>query len=89
MHRIAVTDAERDFAKLIDHVYSEGISVELARGDKVVARITPVCPQSMLKVHRLNEFLQSLPKLDDDIDAFADDVRAIRREFPAGASLRG
>jgi predicted DNA-binding antitoxin AbrB/MazE fold protein len=38
-----------------------------------------------LTVERLNEFLQGLPVLDD-ADDFAQDIRAIRAEFPAEAN---
>jgi len=86
MHRISVTEAERDFSKLVNRVYAEGISVELERGDKVIARLTPAGPRSPVKVHDLNAFLASLPKLEDDAEAFGADVRAIRRDFPAEAN---
>jgi predicted DNA-binding antitoxin AbrB/MazE fold protein len=40
-------------------------------------------PHSPLTVGRLNDFLRSLPKLGDDAESFAQDIRAIRAEFPA------
>jgi predicted DNA-binding antitoxin AbrB/MazE fold protein len=36
-----------------------------------------------LTIGGLNAFLRSLPALGDDAQAFAQDVRAIRAEFPA------
>jgi antitoxin (DNA-binding transcriptional repressor) of toxin-antitoxin stability system len=86
MHRISVTEAAQDFSNLVNRVYSEGISVELERGDQVVARLTPAGPRSPLKVQDLNAFLARLPKLDDDADAFSQDIRAIRGDFPAEAN---
>jgi len=86
MQRMTVTEAERDFANLVDRVYSEGIRVELARGDKVLACLTPAEPRSPLKIQDLNTFLQSLPKLGDDAEAFSEDIRALRRNFPAEAN---
>ncbi len=86
MHRITVTEAERDFSNLVNRVYSEGISVELERGDKVIARLTPAGPRSPLKVQELNAFLASLPKLEDDAEAYRRDIRAIRGDFPAEAN---
>lgn len=83
MHRISVTEAERDFGNLVNRVYSEGISVELERGDRVVARLTPAGPRSPLKIQDLNVFLASLPKLEEDAEALGQDIRAIRRDFPA------
>ena len=86
MYRITVAEAERDFANLVNRVYSEGIPVELERGDEVIAHLTPAVPRSRLKVRELNAFLERLPKLREDADAFLQDMRAIRREFPSEAS---
>jgi antitoxin (DNA-binding transcriptional repressor) of toxin-antitoxin stability system len=76
-----VAEAQKNFAKLVDKVYVEGISVHLERDDKVIARLTPAEPYSPLTVHELNAFLRNLPSLGDDGDSFAQDVRAIRAEF--------
>ena len=78
MPRITIADAERDFAGLVNRVYSEGIDVELERGDKVIAHLTPAAPRSPLKARDLNAFLHGLPKVQDDADAFLNDVRAVR-----------
>jgi antitoxin (DNA-binding transcriptional repressor) of toxin-antitoxin stability system len=80
-----VAEAEKSFAKLVDKVYEEGVSVDLERGDKVIARLTPAGPRSPLTVGRLNAFLRGLPPLGDDADGFAKDLRAIRSEYPAEA----
>ena len=78
-----VTEAEKNFANLVNKVYIEGISVDLERDDKVIARLTPAEPRSRLTVGDLNAFLRNLPSLGDDADEFAKDVRNIRAEFPA------
>ena len=39
-----------------------------------------------LTVGQLNAFLRSLPALGDDAEGFAQDVRAVRAEFPAEAN---
>ena len=81
-----VSDAEKQFATLVDKVFVEGITVDLERDDKVIARLTPAEPQSPLTVGELNAFLRNLPSLGDNADAFAQDVRAIRAEFPLEAN---
>ncbi len=81
-----IADAEKNFVKLVDKVYVEGISVDLERDAKVIARLTPAEPHSALTVGELNGFLRQLPSLGDDADAFALDVRSIRAEFPAEAN---
>jgi antitoxin (DNA-binding transcriptional repressor) of toxin-antitoxin stability system len=81
-----IADAEKNFAKLVNKVYVEGISIDLERDDKVIARLTPAAARSPLTVGELNAFLRNLPSLGDDVEAFAQDVRAIRAEFPAEAN---
>lgn len=81
-----VAEAAKNFAKLVDKVYLEGVSVDLERDDKVIARLMPVEPRSPLTVDKLNAFLRNLPSLGDDADGFARDVRTIRAEFPAEAN---
>ena len=81
-----VAEAEKNFAKLVNKVYIEGVSVDLERDDKVIARLTPAEPRSPLTIGELNAFLHSLPSLGDDADEFTQAVRAIRAEFPAEAN---
>ena len=80
-----VAEAEKNFTKLVNKVYVEGISIDLERDDRVIARLTPALPRSPLTVGALNAFLRSLPPLGDDAGDFAKDLRAIRAEFPAEA----
>jgi antitoxin (DNA-binding transcriptional repressor) of toxin-antitoxin stability system len=81
---MTVADAGRDFGNLVNRICSEGVSIELEQGDKVVARLTPEEPSS-LKVSDLTALLKSLPQLGDDAEAFDQDLRDIRRQFPAEA----
>jgi antitoxin (DNA-binding transcriptional repressor) of toxin-antitoxin stability system len=83
---MTIAEAEKGFANLVNKVYVEGLSVDLERDDKVIARLTPAEPRSPLTVSDLSKFLRSLPSLGDDADAFVNDLRAIRAEFPAEAS---
>jgi hypothetical protein len=78
-----LSDAEKEFIKLVEVVYSRGISIDLERDDKVIARLTPAVPQSPLRVGDLNNFLRRLPSLGDDAEVFAEDIRVIRTDFPA------
>jgi antitoxin (DNA-binding transcriptional repressor) of toxin-antitoxin stability system len=86
VQRINVSEAERDFSSLIHQVCTQGVSIELERENKVIARITPAGPSSPLQIRDLNTFLESLPKLGDDAESFAQDVQAVRRAFPAEAN---
>ena len=86
MERISISDAERDLTALVDRVISDGVSVDLERNKKVVARLSPVRAESALKVRDLSDFLENLPRLGEDAATFSRDVKRIRREFPSEAS---
>lgn len=78
-----IAEAERNFAKLVNQVHLEGISIDLERDDRVIARLTPALEKRpTLTVGELNAFLQSLPSLGDDAEQFAEDIRKIRTEYP-------
>jgi antitoxin (DNA-binding transcriptional repressor) of toxin-antitoxin stability system len=83
---INVAEAEKNFVSLVNKVYLEGVSVDLERDDKVIARLTPAEPGSTLTIGELTAFLRNLPSLGDDADDFAQDLRAIRADFPPEAN---
>lgn len=81
MERISVTQAVRQFSDLMNRVFYQGTIVELERGNKVIARISPVSPESPLKVKDLNRFFHELPSLDEGSEAFAEDLADIRKHI--------
>ncbi len=82
MERISVTQAVRQFSDLLNRIFYQGVSVELERGNKVIARISPVSSASPLKVKDLNRLFAELPSLGEDIGAFAKDLEDIRKQIP-------
>lgn len=82
MERISVTQAVRQFSDLLNRIFYQGVSVELERGNKVIARISPVLPESPLKVKDLNELFDNLPSLREDAGLFAKDLNEIRKQIP-------
>ncbi len=82
MERISVTQAVRQFSDLLNRVFYQGVSVELERGNKIIARISPVSPESPLKVKDLNKFFSELPSLGNDSESFEKDLKHIRKKIP-------
>ena len=80
MERISVSDASLTLADLVDRVVQDGVAIDLERGDRVVARLSPVAPVS-LTVDELNRKIQDWPTLGNDADAF---VRDLEPEPPDG-----
>ena len=71
---MSVADASRDFTALVDRVIETGVTVELVRDDRPVARIIPTVPKKSVTMEELAAVLNSLPRLGDDAEAFARDV---------------
>jgi len=82
MERVSVTQAVRKFSDLLNRVFYQGVSVELERGNKVIARISPVSSESPLKVKDLNRLFSNLPSLGEDLEFFAKDLESIRKTIP-------
>jgi antitoxin (DNA-binding transcriptional repressor) of toxin-antitoxin stability system len=82
MERISVTQAVRQFSDLLNRVYYHGVSFELERGNKVIARISPVSSESPLKVKDLNKLFSNFPPLGEDSKTFAKDLANIRKKVP-------
>ncbi|MEE8397602.1 MAG: hypothetical protein V3S89_01270 [Desulfobacterales bacterium] len=82
MERISVTQAARQFSDLLNRVLYQGTIVELERGNRVIARISPVTPESKLKAKDLNDLFAELPSLGKDAKALAEDLADIRKQIP-------
>jgi prevent-host-death family protein len=76
--RLTATEAARRFSDVLDRV-AAGEEIEVTRGGIPVAVIAP--PRTrLLSPERFRELMSSAPGIDD---AFAADVRAIRRSTAA------
>ena len=82
MEEISVTAAARNLSELLNRVAYQGSSFELVRGGKRIARLIPAAAAKRVKVSDLNRLFAQFPRLDDDVEAFARDIEAIRRHLP-------
>jgi antitoxin (DNA-binding transcriptional repressor) of toxin-antitoxin stability system len=82
MERITVTQAAREFSDLLNRVCYQGASFELARGNRIVARLVPAGPAKRVTVADLNRVFAELPRLGDDAEDFGREVDALRRSLP-------
>jgi antitoxin (DNA-binding transcriptional repressor) of toxin-antitoxin stability system len=78
MERINVTQASRQFSDLLNRVFYQGVSFELERGNKVIAKLCPVSASRGVAVRDLNRLFAELPKLHEDAESYAQDLEAIR-----------
>jgi prevent-host-death family protein len=76
MESITSTKAARQFSDLLNRVAYRHETLEISRGGRAVARLTPVEPRANIKLKDLNKLLSHLPGLADDAAPFAADVEA-------------
>ncbi len=87
MECIKVTQAVRQFSDILNRVFYQRQIVELQRGNKIIARLSPVALDSPLKVKDLNRIFADMPSLGEDAKVFADDLADIRKQVPAEKNL--
>ena len=83
---MSVSEASGHFDEVVDRVASEGITVELERDHRVVARISPATPAKAgveeLKVSELNKVISELPRLSkEEAEAFARDMTGAKEDI--------
>jgi len=81
--RITATQAVRDFSELLNKIKFKGDRYIIERSGKPVARMEPVREAKKAKtLKELKSLLKELPRLDEELDAFAADLEGIRKDQP-------
>ena len=79
--RISATRAVRDFSEVLNTIKFKGVHYIIERGGKPVASMKPIDGETDFKTLReLKALLKKLPKLDEELDAFAADLEDIRND---------
>jgi antitoxin (DNA-binding transcriptional repressor) of toxin-antitoxin stability system len=80
---ISSTEVVRDFSTILNKVKFAGNHYIIKRNGKPVARISPVDEEKSNNfLINLKNILIQLPKLDDELDSFSDDLKTIYNEQP-------
>jgi antitoxin (DNA-binding transcriptional repressor) of toxin-antitoxin stability system len=81
--RITATRAVRDFSEILNTIKFKGLHYVIERGGKPVASMKPIDEKTDLKtLGELKTLLKNLPRLDEELDAFAADLEDIRKDQP-------
>jgi antitoxin (DNA-binding transcriptional repressor) of toxin-antitoxin stability system len=75
---VTTTELVRNLSVVIDRVRLTGRRLAITKGSQTVAELSPPA-KAGYPISRLGELLASLPKLDPDDRAMADDLARIRR----------
>ena len=81
--RISATRAVRDFSEVLNTIKFKGTHYIIERGGKPVACMKPVDEKADLKtLGELKALLKKLPRLDEELNAFLEDIEDIRKDQP-------
>lgn len=81
--RITATQAVREFSELLNKIKFKGDHYIIERSGKPVARMEPIKEANTTKtLKELKSLLKELPRLDDELDAFAADLEDIWKNQP-------
>lgn len=80
---ISATEAVRDFSEVLNTIKFNGIHYIIERSGKPIASMKPIDEEKKLKTLReLKLLLRKLPRLDDELEAFAEDLQNIWKDQP-------
>jgi prevent-host-death family protein len=81
--RITATQAVRDFSELLNKVKFKGERYIIERSGKPVAQVEPVKnARKAIMLKELKALLEELPRMDEELDAFAADLEGFWKIQP-------
>ena len=80
---ITATEAVRDFSDLLNRIKYSGDHYIIKRGGKPVAYMGPLREVNIVRpLEDLKSILKELPRLDDELEAFAADLESLWKHQP-------
>ena len=81
--RISATRAVRDFSEVLNSIKYKGFHYIIERGGKPIASMKSINEKiDPMTLGELKTLLKKLPRLDEELDAFASDLEEISRNQP-------
>ena len=81
--RISATQAVRDFSEVLNTIKFKGVHYIIERGGKPIASMKSVDEKiDPMTLDYLQALLKKLPRLEEELDAFAADLEEISRNQP-------
>ena len=81
--RISATRAVRDFSEVLNTIKFKGVHYIIERGGKPIASMKSVDEKmDPMTLGELKTLLKKLPKLGEELEAFASDLEEIARNQP-------
>ena len=81
--RISATQAVRDFSEVLNTIKFKGVHYIIERGGKPIASMKSIDEKiDPMTLGELKILLKKLPRLEEELDAFASDLEEIARNQP-------
>ena len=81
--RISATRAVRDFSEVLNTIKFKGVHYIIERGGKPIASMKSIDEKlDSMTLGELQTLLKKLPRLEEELDAFASDIEDISRNQP-------
>jgi hypothetical protein len=81
--RISATRAVRDFSEVLNTIKFKGVHYIIERGGKPIASMKSIDEKmDQMTLGELKTLLKKLPKLEEELEAFASDLEEIARNQP-------
>ena len=81
--RISATQAVRDFSEVLNTIKFKGVHYIIERGGKPIASMKSIDEKiDHMTLSQLKNLLKKLPRLEEELDAFASDLEEISRNQP-------
>jgi hypothetical protein len=83
---VSVTEFSRGLSEFLNHVQYQGQVLDIERGKRVIARVSPVALTDGFPIDQLDDFLAKGPQLGADRKSMAKDVQTVRTKLRNRAS---
>lgn len=78
---ISVTEFSRGLSEFLNHVQYQGQVLDIERGKRIIARVSPVAVADGFPIDQLDDFLAKGPHLGADRKAMVKDVKTVRAKL--------
>ncbi len=83
---VTVTEFSRSLSDFLRQVQYHGQVLDIARGKRVIARVSPVAVADGFPIDQLDAFFANGPKLDADRETMAKDINDTRSQLRSRSS---
>ena len=83
---VSVTEFSRGLSEFLSHVQYRGQVLDIERGKRVIARVSPVAASDGFPIDQLDIFLAKGPQLGADRKSMAKDVQTARAKLRSRAT---